>query len=212
MQWCIDPPGPHDLTVGCSYRCDKASSDHQSLVWLHLSVMLAVGRGETGLKLEGGEHTKSTLLWSIDSSRATEHQCGLYLNDSLTTRIWQESVCHLLTQKTCLQHGLFPKSLNRNKLLSSQRSKCPFKDDALKIVLPGRAVRRLKTFLLVRSSVPALVARTVDRWQRNCFHQSWERPLSWRELTFDLLHHTVCRSLRRVQLGHGLGPKLIIRL
>lgn len=66
----------------------------------------------------------------------------------------------------------WPISKIPQQLLSSQRSRCLFKDDALKIVLPGRVLRWLKTSLFVRSAVPALVARTVDRWHRNCFHQS----------------------------------------
>lgn len=143
----------------------------------------------------------SAWLWSIDASKATVQQrCGLRLNDTLTTRIWQESVCHLLTQ-TCRQR---PSA--ENKLLSSHRSKCLFKDGTLTVGLLGRVVRRLRMSLFVRPAVPALVTKTVDRWHRNCHESVPSVGVSWL-LTCYITQYVV--FLRWFQFRQGHSPKLI---
>lgn len=137
--------------------------------------------------------------------QVVQQQCHLFLNDTLTTRIWQEWVCHLLP-RTWQQHGLFPKCLQQKSTLSSRRSKHLFDADVHKVGLPGKNGQITEGDSLF---VAALVVRTEHRWHRKHFHQSWECPLSWQELTFNSSYHTVCCSRGWLRSQLGLGPECL---
>lgn len=114
-------------------------------------------------------------------------------NYILTTKIWQESVYHLLSQ-TCRQCGLFPKSLKEKKLPSSQTSECLFKDDdALKIALPGTVAGWLTTSCSVCCASNSDKGRWTDGTETvSISHESV--PSVGARWLLTLLHHTVCCS------------------
>lgn len=121
--------------------------------------------------------------------------CDLYLNYTLTTGVWEEPVGHLRAHSVA-------KSCNKKTEQPYPEIKVSLQGWCMKISLSAKAVRRPRVSVLVQSTVPALAVRAVSRWHRNRFHPSQVSPLSWRELTYDLLRHALCRSLRRFQLGH----------
>lgn len=99
------------------------------------------------------------------------------------------------------------KSFHRKKKKPIQRSKCLLKDDAWKSAF------QLKQWddqgclylfsLLCQHWWGTLSAGGTETF----FYQSRVSPLSWHKLTYDLLHHILCRSLRQFQLGHTLTDR-----